>query len=86
MAGSRRPSDVRLAALELRFHRFRAEVLRWQLDHIRYHNSHEMYWGVVALMRKHPYRTLGLGIMLGLLADFNDGRAALDLLHQWLVR
>jgi len=36
-------------------------------------------------MRKHPYRTLGLGIVLGLLADFNDGGAVLDLLRQWLA-
>ena len=81
-----RSGENRLASLEMRFQRFRAESLKWQLEHVKYHNSNEKYWGVVALMRKHPYRTLGLGIGLGLVADFNDGGAILALLQQWLVR
>lgn len=85
MSRSRRSNEVRLASLEMRFHRFRAEVLRWQLDHVKYHNTHEVYWGVGALMRKHPYRTLGLGVGLGLVTDFNAGGIVLDLLRQWLV-
>ncbi len=83
---SRRTTAGRLASLELRFQRFRAEALKWQLEHVKYHNSHEMYWGVVATMRKHPYRTLGLGVGLGILADFSEGGAVVDLLQRWLLQ
>lgn len=86
MSISRQFSDVRLASLEMRFHRFRAEALKCQLDHVKYHNTHEVYWGVAVFMRKYPYRTLGLGIGLGLVADFNTTGVMLDWLRQWLVQ
>ncbi len=58
-------TETQLARLEVRLHAFRAEVLRWQLEHARHHVANETRWGLVALMREHPFRTLGAGMVLG---------------------
>lgn len=58
-------TETRLAHLEVRLHAFRAEVLKWQLEHTRYHAANETRWGLVALMQEHPFRTLAAGVVLG---------------------
>ncbi|UCD37047.1 MAG: hypothetical protein JSW54_09430 [Fidelibacterota bacterium] len=71
--------------MEARFHAFRAEVLKWQLEHARYHASHETRWGLVALMRAHPFRTLVVGAGLGVvLAAVLGGERFWHLLEGWL--
>ena len=57
--------EARLARLEACFHALRAEVLAWQLAHARHHAQNEARWGLVALMRTHPFRTLALGAVCG---------------------
>ncbi len=57
--------EARLARLEARFHALRAEVLLWQLSHSRHHEINETRWGLVALMRAHPFRTLAVGAVVG---------------------
>lgn len=77
--------QARLARLEARFHAFRAEVLKWQLEHTRHHQANEGRWGLVALMREHPFRTLALGAALGaLLAVGLGGGKWWELLLGWL--
>ena len=44
-------TEAQLARLEVRLHAFRAEVLKWQLEHARHHVANETRWGLVALMR-----------------------------------
>ena len=77
--------EVRLARIEARFHAFRAEVLRWQLEHLRHHAANEASWGLVALMREHPFRTLAAGVAVGaLLAAGLGGERWWELLVGWL--
>jgi hypothetical protein len=77
--------EARLSRLETRLHAFRAEVLRWQLDHARYHAEHETGWGLIAVMRAHPLRTLAVGLGLGtvLAAGLSETRWW-TLLGNWL--
>ena len=58
--------ETRLIRLEARFQAFRAEVLKWQLEHVRYHREEESRWGLVTLMREHPFRTLAIGWLAGM--------------------
>ena len=78
-------TEARLAHLESRLHAFRAEVLKWQLEHTRYHTANETRWGLVALMRDHPFRTLAVGAALGaLLAAGMGAQRWWSLLEAWL--
>ncbi|UCH11580.1 MAG: hypothetical protein JSU61_06735 [Fidelibacterota bacterium] len=78
-------TEARLVRLEARLHAFRAEVLKWQLDHIRYHKTREYHWGLVALMEAHPFRTLAAGLAAGaLLAAGLGGERFWRLLEGWL--
>jgi len=77
--------QTRLARVEAHFHAFRAEVLRWQLEHVRHHAANEGSWGLVALMREHPFRTLAAGALGGaLLAAGLGGERWWELLAGWL--
>jgi len=77
--------EARLARLEARFHAFRAEVLKWQLDHTRHHAANEARWGLVALMREHPFRTLAVGAVVGaMLAAGLGGQRWWELVTAWL--
>jgi len=76
---------IRIALLEARFHAFRADVLKWQLEHNRHHEVGEARWGLVALMRAHPFRTLAVGLAVGSLLvgglNIDSWRA---LVQRWL--
>ncbi len=77
--------EARLARLEVRLHAFRADVLKWQLEHTRHHAANEGRWGLVALMREHPFRTLAAGVVLGAAAVADlGGRQLWALLKGWL--
>ena len=77
--------EARLAHLEASFHAFRAEVLRWHLDHARYHLVNEPRWGLVALMRAHPFRTLAAGAAAGaIMAVGMEAQRWWSLLLDWL--
>ncbi len=78
--------ETRLARLELRLHAFRAEVLKWQLEHTRHHMANETRWGLVALMREHPFRTLAAGAVLGaaLISDLG-GQSWWELVKTWFM-
>ena len=67
MAAGAAGTEARLIRLEARLHAFRAEVLKWQLEHVRYHEAGESHWGLVAQMAAHPFRTLAVGAGLGAL-------------------
>jgi hypothetical protein len=70
-----------LIRLEARFQAFRAEVLKWQLEHVRYHREQESHWGIVQLMREHPFRTLVIGLLAGMaVAAVGSGP-----LEQWIM-
>lgn len=72
----------RLLALEAQLQGFRAEVLRWQLAHIRYHNQYEANWGLVSQMSRHPIRTLLAGLVFGI---WFAGNVANSDLLTWLA-
>ena len=57
--------DYRLVSLESNLNALRADLLGWQLDHMRYHETNEHRWGLVALMIRHPIRTMIAGIFIG---------------------
>ena len=90
MPGTPVSRSTRLALLEARFHAFRAEVLAWQLGHTRYHGANEGRWGLVSLMRAHPFRTLATGALAGALlwssgpALSLGGQRWWDLVWAWL--
>lgn len=85
MPGAAGGLEARLARLEARFHAFRADVLRWQLEHTRHHAANETRWGLVALMREHPFRTLAAGVAAGaLLAAGLGSQRWWSLLEGWL--
>ncbi|MFB0515820.1 MAG: hypothetical protein ACETWG_04340 [Candidatus Neomarinimicrobiota bacterium] len=86
MVGGAGPEAAgRLAGLEARFHAFRAEVLKWQLEHVRYHRVNECRWGLVALMREHPLRTLAAGMVVGAVLGGGAGLPRLiRCLVEWL--
>ncbi len=76
---------TRLARLEAQFHSFRADMLRWRLEHLRYYDSDEANWGLVKLMREHPFRTLAAGVAVGTLAMAGLGGGQLwSLVEGWL--
>jgi hypothetical protein len=77
--------EARVARLEARFHAFRAEVLAWQLEHARHHTANESHWGLVALMREHPFRTLTLGLAAGLCLAASPGEGILIAFVRWCV-
>ncbi len=57
--------DYRLVSIEANLNAFRADLLSWQLDHTRYHETNEHRWGLVALMIQYPIRTMIAGIIIG---------------------
>ena len=76
---------TRLARLEAQFHAFRADMLHWRLQHMRYHGSDEVKWGLVKLMREHPFHTLAAGVAFGTLAVAGMGGGQLwSLVEGWL--
>lgn len=77
--------ETRVARLEARFHAFRAEVLAWQLEHARHHARNEPRWGLVALMREHPFRTLAVGLAAGLVLTLLPADGLLAPLVRWCV-
>ncbi|MFC1619836.1 hypothetical protein ACFL45_07810 [Candidatus Neomarinimicrobiota bacterium] len=77
--------EARVARLEARFHAFRAEVLAWQLEHARHHVRNEARWGLVALMREHPFRTLVMGLAIGLALAAGPGEGILAPLVRWCM-
>jgi hypothetical protein len=77
--------EARVARLEARFHAFRAEVLAWQLEHARHHTANESRWGLVALMREHPFRTLALGLVAGICLTALSGEGILVALARWCM-
>jgi hypothetical protein len=77
--------EARVARLEARFHAFRAEVLAWQLEHTRHHVRNEARWGLVALMREHPFRTLAVGLAAGLVLAALSSEGMLTMLVRWCV-
>lgn len=79
-------TETRLAHLEVRLHAFRAEVLKWQLEHTRHHAANETRWGLVALMREHPFRTLAAGAVLGAALISGLGRQSWwELVKVWFM-
>jgi hypothetical protein len=85
MAGNAGGVEARLARLGGRLHAFRAEVLKWQLEHARHHAVGESRWGLVALMAAHPFRTLAVGAAVGaFLAGGPGGECIRHLLERWL--
>lgn len=87
MPGTPVSRNTRLALLEARLQAFRAEVLKWQLSHLRYHGANESRWGIVGLMRAHPFRTLAVGAAVGaaVIGGLGGGGLARGLIQQ-LVR
>ena len=77
--------EARVARLEARFHAFRAEVLAWQLEHARHHVENEARWGLVTLMREHPFRTLAAGLAIGLILAALPGEGPLTALVRWCL-
>ncbi len=76
---------TRLARLEMQFHSFRADMLHWRLEHLRYHGSDEAKWGLVKLMREHPFRTLAAGVAFGAFVKAGLGGGQLwSLVEGWL--
>ena len=85
MAAGAAGMEARLIRLEARLHAFRAEVLKWQLEHTRYHEVKESRWGLVAVMEAHPFRTLAVGAAVGaLLAAGVGGERFWRLVEGWL--
>lgn len=89
MPGTPASRNTRLALLEARLQAFRAEVLKWQLSHLRYHGANESRWGLVGLMRAHPFRTLAVGAAGGaaIIGGLGGGGLATELIRQlagWL--
>ncbi len=89
MPGTPASRHTRLAVLEARLQAFRAEVLKWQLSHLRYHGANESRWGLVGLMRAHPFRTLAVGAGVGaaIIGGLGGGGLATKLIRQlvgWL--
>jgi hypothetical protein len=79
-------TETRLARLEARLHAFRAEVLKWQLEHTRHHAANETRWGLAALMREHPFRTLAAGVVLGaVLISGLEGPRWWELVKAWFM-
>ena len=56
------------------------EVLAWQLEHARHHEHNEERWGLVALMREHPFRTLVTGLAIGVTLAALPGEGLLAVL------
>ena len=77
--------EARVARLEARFHAFRAEVLAWQLEHARHHAENERRWGLVALMREHPFRTLVTGLAIGVTLAALPCEGPLTALVRWCM-
>ncbi len=76
MPGNSGTLSSRVARLEAQFHGFRADILNWRLEHLRYHTNEESHWGLVKLMREHPFRTLVAGMAAGslLMAGLTGGQ------------
>lgn len=76
MPGNSGTLSSRVARLEAQFHGFRADILNWRLEHLRYHTNEESRWGLVKLMRDHPFRTLVAGMAAGslLMAGLTGGQ------------
>ncbi len=65
MPGNSGTLSSRVARLEAQFHGFRADMANWRLEHLRYHANEESNWGLVKLLREHPFRTLVAGMAAG---------------------
>lgn len=77
--------NYRLVSLESNLNALRADLLGWQLDHLRYHESNEHRWGLVALMIRHPIRTMIAGIFIGAVLVVSPASALLiKMIIYWL--
>lgn len=77
--------DYRLVSIEANLNAFRADLLGWQLDHTRYHETNEHRWGLVALMIRHPIRTMITGIFIGAVLMASPASALLiKMILSWL--
>lgn len=52
--------------LEKTINRTRVDLQEKLLNHLEYHKDNEAKWGLVKIMRDHPFKTLMTGIMIGL--------------------
>jgi len=54
------------AELERQIYELRIELQQKLLEHFEYHRENESKWGLVKIMREHPFKTLLIGILIGL--------------------
>lgn len=59
-------SKNKYALLEKQILELRTDVQRKLLDHLEYHRENEAKWGLVKIMRDHPFKTLLIGIAIGI--------------------
>ena len=56
-----------LDELENRLRQRQDELFQYLIDHLQYHKENESKWGLVKIMRDHPFRTIAIGIILGII-------------------
>ncbi len=82
------PSQLKreMTLLEKEIDRRLNELMRIMIEHLQYHTENEARWGLVKIMRDHPFRTIVAGMFLGMmLATTLAQVTGMDLVN-WILR
>lgn len=75
-----------LAQLEKLLDKRLRQLLNKYVLHLKYHEENESKWGLVKIMRDHPFKTMAAGIFSGLMISVAiSGITGKDII-EWIVK
>lgn len=70
-------SDIK--ALQKQLERRQLALFKRLVQHLEYHKKYEARWGLVKIMRDHPFHTISMGITLGIILTLIYGNEVKEL-------
>jgi ElaB/YqjD/DUF883 family membrane-anchored ribosome-binding protein len=78
--------EKELNELERRIDERINQLLKQLVNHLQYHTANESKWGLVKIMRDHPFKTMAMGIFTGfILSILISGITGKDVIT-WIVK
>ncbi len=75
-----------MTELEKRIDERIALLMEKLLEHFAYHKENESRWGVIKLMRDHPFKTMFAGVFIGIIIALTVPAISGKDVFYWIIR